>query len=153
MEIKTIDDLLNMDRKGEYELVRDIDAEGKTVTCLIGDFSGKFNGNGHKIKNLTIAADIWGDEQTLALFYSMSRAEVRDIFFENLQFDYDVTYYSPRVAVLAGSCSNSTITNVNVTVRSSSGEDITLVYDANDCVMQNNKIVCNGQEVPVAKYN
>ena len=151
--INTIDDLLNMKRKEEYERVCDIDAEGKTVKCFIGDFSGKLNGNGHKIKNLRLSDEIWGDEQTLALFYSMSKAEIRDISFENLLFDYDRTYYSPRVAALVGSCSNSTIINVDVTVRDSSGEDLTLVYEANDCTMQNNKIVCNGKEVPVAKYN
>ena len=43
--------------------------------------------------------------------------------------------------------------NVNATVIDSSGEDLTLVYEANDCNMQNNKIVCNGKEVPAAKYN
>lgn len=151
--IKTMADLLKMKRKGEYELVRDIDAEGQSVKCLIGDFSGRLNGNGHKIKNLRISDEIWGDEQTLALFYSMSRAEIRDISFENLLFNYDRTYYSPRVAVLAGICSNSTIKNVSVRVSDRSGEDITLVYEANDCIMQNNKIVCNGKEVPVAKYS
>lgn len=151
--INTIDDLLKMKRKGEYELVCDIDAAGKTVKCILGDFSGKLNGNGHKIKNLKISDEIWGDEQTLALFYSTSKAEIRDISFENLLFDYDRTYYSPRVAALVGSCSNSTIINVDITVRDSSGEDLTLVYEANDCTMQGNKIVCNGKEVPVAKYN
>ena len=151
--INTIDDLLNMKRKEEYELACDIDAEGKKVKYILGDFSGKLNGKGHTIKNLRISDEIWGDEQTLALFYSMSKAEIRDISFDNLLFDYDRTYYSPRVAVLGGSCSNSTIINVNATVIDSSGEDLTLVYEANDCNMQNNKIVCNGKEVPAAKYN
>ena len=34
--IKSFDDLLNMKRKGEYELACDIDCEGKTIK------SGKF---------------------------------------------------------------------------------------------------------------
>lgn len=151
-DIKTIDDLLKMTRKGEYRLVADIDGNGKAVKCLLGDFSGRLDGEGHRIRNLRISDEIWGDEQTLALFYSMSKAEIVDIVFEDIRFEYDRSCYTPRAAALAGSCSNSTIKNVVISVTDSTGADLTMLYEANDCQLQDNKISCNGKAATIVKF-
>lgn len=149
--IRSFDDLLNLKRKGEYELEYDIDCEGKTIKCIIGDFSGKLNGKGHKIKNLILSDEIWGDEQTLALFYSMTKAEITDITFEKISVIYDRTCYQPRVAVLAGSCSNCVFRNVSVVMEKES-ENLSLIYEANDCEIENVSIFKDGKKGPIARY-
>lgn len=149
--IKSFDDLLNMKRKGEYELACDIDCEGKTIKSIIGDFSGKLNGKGHRITNLILSDEIWGDEQTLALIYSMTKAEITDITFENISVIYDRTCYQPRVAVLAGSCSNCVIRNVSV-IMEKEPESLALIYEANDCEIENVSIIKDGKKGPIAKY-
>lgn len=150
--IKNFDDLLNMKRKGEYELVCDIDCEGKTIKCILGDFSGKLNGNGHKVVNLILSDEIWGDEQTLALFYSMTKAEISDITFEKISVIYERACYDPKVAVLAGNCSNSKFRNITAVLETVPA-DIALIYEINDCEIENVSIIKDGQKGPVAKYN
>ena len=150
--IKSFDELMNMKRKGEYELCCDIDCEGKSVNCIIGDFSGKLNGNGHKIENLILSDEIWGDEQTLALFYSVTKAEITDIIFDQISVVYDRTCYNPRVAVLAGNCSNSTISNVSVILKEAP-EALVLIYDVNDCKIENSSIIKDGKPGQISMYN
>ena len=149
--IKSFDDLLNMKRKGEYELACDIDCGGEKIKCIIGDFSGKINGKGHRITNLILTDEIWGDEQTLALFYSMTGAEITDITFEKISIIYDRICYHPRVAVLAGSCSNCVIRNVSVAMEKEP-ESLALIYEVNDCEIENVSIIKDGKKGPVAKY-
>lgn len=150
--IHNYNDLFKLNRKGIYELVEDIDCEGKSISKIIGDFSGIIDGAGHVIKNLVLCDEIWGDEQTLALFYTMSRAEIRDIKFENLKIVCDDGCFNPRVGALAGICTDCKIINVTVSVINDSNREIPLVYEASNCELQNNKIVCNGEEAPEAKY-
>ena len=149
--IKCFDDLMNMKRKGEYELTCDIDCKGKTIQCIAGDFSGKLKGKGHKIVNLVLSDEIWGDEQTLALFYSMTKAEISDITFEKISVIFERTCYHPRVAALAGSCSNSTIRNVSVLLNTAS-DDIALIYEVNDCKIENASIIKDGKTGQISKY-
>lgn len=149
--IKSFDDLLNLKRTGEYELACDIDCEGKNIKCITGDFSGKIRGKGHRITNLILSDEIWGDEQTLALFYSMTKAEVTDITFENISVVYERACYQPRTAVLAGSCSNCVIRNVSA-VMGKESENLALIYEANDCEIENVSIIKDGNKGPVVKY-
>jgi len=151
--IHNIDELLKISRKGTYEIVNDIDCEGKSISKIIGDFSGVIDGAGHIIKNLILHDEIWGDEQTLALFYSMNRAEIKNINFDNICMDYTRGVYNPRIGALAGVCADCIFDNIVFSVSNSSNDDTTLVYEASNCKMQNIKIVCNGKENPVAKYN
>ncbi|MBR2812997.1 MAG: hypothetical protein IKD69_16600 [Solobacterium sp.] len=149
--IKCLDDLLNIKRKGDYELACDIDCKGKKVKCLVGDFSGKLYGNGHKIMNLMLSDEIWGDEQTLALFFTMSQAEIVDIAFEKISVVYDNMCYEPKVAVLAGRCSNSTIRNVSVLLETAP-EFLPLMYEVNDCEIENVSLIKDGKQGQIAKY-
>lgn len=151
--ISSFDGLMKIKRNGEYELKNDIDCENKKVSCILSYFTGKLYGCGFKIKNLIIGDEIWGDEQTLALFNSMNRAEIKDITFENITMDYSRGSYKPRIGALAGACTDCKINNVIMSVSNSSNNDTPLVYEASNCEMQNNKIVCNGKEAPIAKYN
>ena len=50
--ISTADDLLNMDNNGYYVLTNDIDLAG--IEWKGGNFSGYFEGNGHKILNMEV---------------------------------------------------------------------------------------------------
>ena len=151
--ITCFEDLKKIKKNGEYELKNDVDCENEKIPSIISYFTGKINGKGFTIRNLVIGDEIWGDEQTLALFVSLNRAEITDINFENIRMDYTRGSYKPRIGALAGSCSDCKIVNVVFSVSNSSNGETPLVYEANNCEMQNNKIVCNGKEAPVAKYN
>jgi hypothetical protein len=87
--ISNIYELQNMrdDMAGMYELVNDIDASGTATwnegkgfepvgSRASGCFSGKFNGNHHKITRLTIDRP---DENLVGLFGCASHAEFQDV--------------------------------------------------------------------------
>lgn len=151
--ISCFEELKAIKKNGEYELKNDIDCENNKISGILPYFTGKLYGGGFAIKNLIISDEIWGDEQTLALFYNMSRAEIKDVTFENTIMDYSRGCYKPRIGALAGTCSDCIISNVTMYVSNSSSSETPLVYAASNCKMQNNRIVCNGKEVPIAKYN
>ncbi len=150
--INSFEELRHLKRKGEYELSCDIDCGGETVKCLLGDFSGKLNGNGHTISNLILSDEIWGDEQSLAMFYSAARAVIQDVVFEKITLSYDRTCYHPRVAALVGNCSNSIVKNVVVKI-GSCDESIPLIYEATDCTIENVTFSINGTVGVITKYN
>lgn len=59
-EISTADDLVALGGKtltGNYKLTADIDMSGKTMKAIAKFSSGTFDGNGHTIKNLSVAAN------------------------------------------------------------------------------------------------
>lgn len=151
--ITCFDDLKNIKKNGEYELKNDIDCKNVKIASIISYFTGKINGRGFTIRNLVIGDEIWGDEQTLALFISLNRAEITDINFENINMEYTKGSYKPRIGALAGSCSDCKIVNVDFSVSNSSNEETPLVYEVSNCEMQNNKIVCNEKKTPIAKFN
>ena len=141
--ISRFEELTAIKRKGEYELKNDIDCENAKISCILSYFTGKINGAGHTVKNLVISDEIWGDEQTLAMFKNMGRAEIKDIYFENITIEYQKGSYKPRIGALAGSCSDCIINNVIMSVFNSSDSEIPLIYEASNCEIQNNKITCN----------
>lgn len=150
--ISSFEELMQMDKNGEYELKCDIDCKSAKISGILRYFTGKLNGAGHVVRNIVISDEIWGDEQTLALFYNMNRAEIRDISFDNITMEYKRGSYRPRIGALAGSCADCIIKNVIMSVSNSSNNETPLLYEASNCEMQNNKIICNGKGVPVAKY-
>lgn len=88
-EIATADDLIEFlasssaDVSGEYKLTADIDMGGKTVTPA-ADFGGTFDGQNHKISNLTGAAPLFarnsGTVKNLTIDASCSFAPADTIF-------------------------------------------------------------------------
>ena len=144
--------LLSMERFGSYVLTQDIDCDGAVVPCVAGDFSGVLDGNGHKVCNLVLGNRIWGDEQSLALFCSTSKATIKNITFENLAFRYEPNCYSPRVAALVVNCYKTTVTGVSVTATNSVDRDTPLIYDCNNCTFEDNSMTCNGKSTTLIKY-
>ena len=151
-QISTFEELKDIKRNGDYILSNDIDCNGMSLPCIIGDFSGVFDGNGHIIKNLIVQDEIWGDEQILSLVLSANRAVIKNVIFDNIRFEYDKKCYNPTIAALVGLCSDSTIENVTISVWDSSGKMIPAIYEANNCNIVNSKIICNGMDSFVAKY-
>ena len=88
-EIKNKEELFSIDEKGEYVLINDIDCADEKIKCLLKNFKGKIDGAGHSIKNIVISDMIWGDEQTVALFYNMTRATINNIIFDGIKLEYD----------------------------------------------------------------
>ena len=151
--ITKIEDLIKLDPKESYILKNDIDCENIRVPCLCKYFSGRFFGAGHKIRNLILSNEVWGDEQKISLFGDMNRAEIDDVIFENFIMEYQKGCYKPRVGALASSCSDCTIKNVIMTVSNNSKQNTPMVYEVNDCLMQDNKIICNEKESIIAEYD
>lgn len=150
--IQTFDELTQIERFGNYVLTQDIDCGGASIPNLLGDFSGVLDGNGHTVYNLVLTDRIWGDEQSLALFCSTSKATIKNISFENLTLSYDAGCYSPRVAALVVNCYKTTITGVKVIASNKSAKETPLVYDCNNCNLVNNTMMCNGKPDTIAKY-
>lgn len=142
--IKTADDLLDFaDRINNYDdddddyassffrLENDIDmagekyyAAGKPVTVenddgttvIEGGFRGSFNGNGHKITNLTITQTLRMSVGYVGLFGYTNKANIFDLTIENL--DYEIESYSSEETVgayIGGAVGYAVLTNfVNV---------------------------------------
>lgn len=108
---------------GDYELGADIDLHGVSWIPLGAsadqkksptEFTGTFDGKGHKISNLTINSNTRNDNNMIGLF-----AELGDCTISNLVIDNaDITDegYNPHVGILAGRAyyTKPTITNVSV---------------------------------------
>ncbi len=125
-DIYTLEELRDLpvaDLDGIYNLMADIDASetsswnGGAGFIPIGTdddpFTGIFNGNGHKISNLTIAR---GDESNVGLFGCVdANGEINDLTL--ISPTVTGAYYVGALVGLMGngSVSNSTVTNVTVT--------------------------------------
>ncbi len=151
-EIKNKEDLFSMDEKGEYVLINDIDCGDEKIKCILKNFKGKIDGAGHSIKNIVISDIIWGDEQTVALFYNMTRATINNIIFDGIKLEYDDGFYTPRVAVIGGKCSDCKFSDIRVTAFNPSEDKTPMFYDLNNCVNINNIIKCNKKVSVTAKY-
>lgn len=152
-DIYTAEDLLSIEKNGEYYLRNDIDFEGKKIPCIAPLFSGKIHGGGFSIKNLILSDIIWGDEQKFALFRVLDNAEITNISFDNIRLEYDEKCYSPRVAVVAGECNNCRFSNIRVEAINESDSKTCMFYEFNECISEDNEIRCNGKITKVAKYD
>jgi uncharacterized repeat protein (TIGR02543 family) len=101
-------DAIDYDLWGAYALGADINFEG--IDCVpLGDdidyFAGVLNGNGYKIKNLTIDST----EEYVGLFGSSDGAYIENIILENVNIKGD-----RYVGSLVGKAFSTTITNCGV---------------------------------------
>ena len=72
--IKNIDDFKKISKYCNCELQNDIDFKNAEFEYLIDDFSGIFNGNGHKLKNIVLTKNISYDGEGVALINTISDA-------------------------------------------------------------------------------
>lgn len=82
-EIATAEDFMNINRNlaGDYILTKDIDLTGvdfKGIACEGESFTGKLDGNGHKIINAKVS---FGSGTDLGVFGKVSGAEIKNIAF------------------------------------------------------------------------
>lgn len=153
-EITTVEQLLAMTSNGDYELMRDIDCTGQpAIKCIVSDFKGTLNGNGHTISNLCLEDTAVGDAQPMALFHTTRKAKIIDIVFENLSIKINSKCYKPNVAALCVECSNSQISGVKVFAITPTPNGIPLIYDSNDNEIGNCSIFCNGKRSVNIKFN
>lgn len=129
--------------KRNYELVADIDFEGKPSKCWgqIDIFTGTFDGNNHAIKNLTIESESRALEEVYSVFISESGTsnESRDVngfgfvqnnkgVIENIRFDQiDIVttqgnnqFIGIIAAYNAGKINNCLVTNCTITATNES---------------------------------
>lgn len=108
---------------GDYELGADIDLHGVNWIPIGAsadqntrptEFSGTFDGKGHKISNLTINSNTRGEYNQIGLFAALEGCTISNLVIDNA--DITCEGYSPHVGILAGRAyyTRPTITNVSV---------------------------------------
>lgn len=108
---------------GDYELGADIDLHGVSWIPIGAsadqntrptEFSGTFDGKGHKISNLTINSNTRGEYNQIGLFAALEGCTISNLVIDNA--DITCEGYSPHVGILAGRAyyTRPTITNVSV---------------------------------------
>lgn len=98
-KISTPEELMNIQSGLSYELTNDIDMTGYNWNPI--KFTGYFNGNGYKIKNLSyIHEDEWDYNQinnaiTFNLINFYGSFIFKNVYFENIYIDIDTTCVMP----------------------------------------------------------
>lgn len=98
-KISTPEELMNIQTGLSYELTNDIDMTGYNWNPI--KFTGYFNGNGYKIKNLSyIHEDEWDYNQvnnaiTFNLINFYGSFIFKNVYFENIYIDIDTTCVMP----------------------------------------------------------
>lgn len=118
--IKTAEDLAAManNPSGKYILMNDIDLSGIDWTPIGSNedpFTGILNGNGKKIKNLTISVDDGAKTENVGFFGVTSNATISNMALENVNIKTPTTYNKGSVGALVGHAENTNIDNVSVT--------------------------------------
>ncbi len=85
--VSTYEDLLNMDDGKYYELINDIDLEGRQWNG--GNFSGVFEGNEFTIRNMSVVTTLDGSEIYLGLFDKGSGV-IQNLTIENATYIVDI---------------------------------------------------------------
>ena len=114
---------------GNYILARDIDYAGVPFTPIT-EFYGTLDGNGHKIKNLTIT----GTEGDLAVFAFTQNAKICNLQFENLNIVLTNTAdtYASKLAFLVANANGTTIENISIVSR----KDVSVDDQSNEVVTE-----------------
>ena len=101
--ITTPEQFANIKQKGEYTLGADIDMS-RAEFSGITEFSGKLDGKGHTVKNLTM---IGGS----GIFTLLEGAQIKDLILDNVHIESDGLFTS----ILSGKAVRSVISGVKVT--------------------------------------
>ena len=149
-EIKSFDDLLKIRTGNKYKLVCDIDCKKQPISKILGDFSGEIDGCGYSISNLILKeSQVKYDAQPISLFYTMKRAEIKNLRFVDLKIDLPKTNYDMNVAGLCVNASDSIFKNISFDSLISNEKELPLIYDSNNCKYSNIKLPSN---MVIAKY-
>jgi hypothetical protein len=101
---------INADKAGSFIITSDVDMSTLGTlnnSAITGTFTGKLDGNGHKVSGLTIDTNN-AAVNNIGLFSQLSGATIKNLGLENVSTDATNSTY---VGGLAGIASNSTITN------------------------------------------
>lgn len=121
--IKSAEDLklLNNNLDGDFILMGDVDlsdVDWAPVGSVDKPFTGKFNGNGYSISNLTLNVDNGTATENVGFFASTSDATISNVLLDNVTVNTPATYNKGAVGTLIGVAADTNIDNV--TVRNSS---------------------------------
>lgn len=121
--IKSAEDLklLNENLNGSFILMGDIDlsdVDWQPIGTINKPFTGKFNGNGYSISNLTLNVDNGTATENVGFFASTSDATISNVILDNVSVNTPSTYNKGSVGTLIGVAADTNIDNV--TVRNSS---------------------------------
>ena len=146
-QVTSLSELLEIKTKDNVCITEDIDCNGQVVPHIAEMFRGTIEGNNHTISNLTVSTEVWGDEQSIAMFHYLSHATISNLHFKNIRFEIEKNGYKPRIAGLCYECGASTIENVSMELDTSFGEEIPLIFDANSVKISDLAMTCNGKSV------
>ncbi|MBR6126836.1 hypothetical protein IKQ21_04040, partial [bacterium] len=124
--LKTVDDLRSMatNPSGKYILMNDIDVSGIDWIPICGEenpFTGKLDGNGYSIINLTITAG--EGSENVGFFGVTENAEITDIRFLDANINADIDD-SAFVGIIAGTARGTQFSNIEVTGNVSGYESV-----------------------------
>ena len=104
-EIYNTGDFLNINKSlnQNYILMKDLDFSG-IQDFYINNFSGKFNGNNHKIKNVSMTKN---DKQGI---FNQMNGKMENVFFENIYISRSSSYYG----IVGYSNSSGSYKNVHI---------------------------------------
>lgn len=150
--VKTIEELLSMSKSDSIELAADIDCKGMHVPCLCAFFEGTLDGRNHTISNLVIDDPVWGDEQKISLFKHLSNACIKDIELININVLIDDKVYDPNIAGLCSDSSNSELKNISMSVFTSNGDIIPMIYSCVGGYSNELRYLCNNKAANIYAY-
>ncbi len=97
-----------------YLLTKDLDFAGVNFERQKNSFTGLFNGNGHKISNITYSKN----EANISVFYKVNGGTVENVIFDNIKLDAGENNKVGLVSECDGGYfHNIALTNISVTTR------------------------------------
>ena len=109
-QLNSINNLLS----GNYKLANDIDMTGKAFEIIAKTqstaFTGTFDGDGHKITNLTIESD----DANVGMFGYINAGKIKNLVLENVNIKSTGNNYDTYLGGLVGYNYNGTIENIVV---------------------------------------
>lgn len=139
VQIATPQDFLNISKnlQGSYELTNDIDMAGVAFTGIAVNnvpFSGMLNGNGHKVKNLSVSFETGTNK---GIFGQTSGAKFNNIAFENMVVKAPTCNHIGFI----GSALGTTFDQVAITGRVYGNDHVALLAGDGDAVTVTNSYV------------
>ena len=150
--VSTVDELLALTKNDSIELLCDIDCQGRAIPVLCSVFFGSIDGHNHSIRNLVIDDPFWGDEQKIALFRHISNASIKNIRFESIMITLGEEEYSPSIAGFSTDVADSELKNISMTVFTSNGDNIPMIYGSVGGTVEALSYICNGENYKIYEY-